>query len=55
MFDVEMYLTRKSRWVLDGHKTPDPIGSPHLGVVYRDIIRITFIDASLNGLDVRTS
>ena len=26
VFDVKMDFTRKARWVLDGHKTPDPIG-----------------------------
>ena len=25
VFDVKIYFTRKARWVLDGHKTPDPI------------------------------
>ena len=25
VFDVKMDFTRKSRWVLDGHNTPDPI------------------------------
>eukprot|EP00957_Ditylum_brightwellii_P171468 13053439-Ditylum_brightwellii.AAC.1 len=27
IFDVKMDFVRKSRWVLDGHKTPDPVGS----------------------------
>ena len=27
VFDVKMDFTRKARWVLDGHKTPDIIGS----------------------------
>ena len=26
IFDVKMDFTRKERWVLDGHKTLDPIG-----------------------------
>jgi hypothetical protein len=25
IFDVKMDFTRKARWVLDGHKTPNPI------------------------------
>ena len=33
IWDVKMDFTRKARWVLDGHKTPDPIGSTLAGVV----------------------
>ena len=32
-FDVKMEFTRKARWVLDGHKTADPIGSTNGGIV----------------------
>jgi hypothetical protein len=35
VFDVKMDFTPKARWVLDGHKTPDPIGSTYAGVVSR--------------------
>ena len=52
IFDVKMDFTRKARWVLDGHKTPDPIGSTYAGVVSRDSVRIAFTYASLNDLDV---
>jgi hypothetical protein len=53
IFDVKMDFTRKARWVLDGHKTPDPIGiSNYAGVVSRESVRITFTYAVLNGLDV---
>ena len=27
IWSVKMDFTRKARWVLDGHKTPDPVGS----------------------------
>lgn len=27
VFDIQMSLERKARWVLDGHKTPSPAGS----------------------------
>ena len=47
-----MDFTRKARWVLDGHKTPNPIGSTYAGVVSRDRIRIAFTYAVLNDLDV---
>ena len=52
VFDVKMDFTRKARWVLDGHKTPDPIGSTYAGVVSRESVRIAFTYAALNGLDV---
>jgi hypothetical protein len=52
VFDVKMDFTRKARWVLDGHKTPDPIGSTYAGVVSRESVRIALTYAALNGLDV---
>ncbi len=52
IWDVKMDFTRKARWVLDGHKTPDPIGSTYAGVVSRESVRISFTYAALNGLDV---
>ena len=47
-----MYFTRKVQWVLDGHKTPDPIGSTYAGVVSRESVRIIFTYATLNNLDI---
>ena len=38
IWDVKMDFTRKARWVLDGHKTPDPIGSTFAGVVSRESV-----------------
>ena len=38
--------------VLDGHKTPDPIGSTYAGVVSSESICIAFTYAALNGLDI---
>ena len=32
-------FTRKARWVLDGHKKLDPIGSTYAGVVSRESVR----------------
>jgi len=49
---VKMDFTRKARWVLDGHKTPNSIVSTYAGVVSRDSIRIAFTYAAMNGLDV---
>ena len=52
VFYVKMDFTRKARWVLDGHKTADPIGSKYAGVVSRESVRIAFTYAALNGLDI---
>ena len=52
VFDVKMDFTRKARWVLDGHKTPDIVGLTYAGVVSRESIRIAFTYAALNGLDI---
>eukprot|EP00957_Ditylum_brightwellii_P054090 4096995-Ditylum_brightwellii.AAC.1 len=47
-----MDFTRKARWVLDGHKTVNPIGSTYAGVVSRESVRIAFTYAALNDLSV---
>ena len=52
VWDVKMDFTRKARWVLDGHKTPDPIGSTYAGVISRESVRIVLTYAALNDLDV---
>ena len=55
IFDVKMDFTRKASFFLDGHKTPDPIGSTYAGVVSHESIRIDFTYAALNGIDVSVS
>ena len=52
IWDVKMDFTRKARWVLDGHKTPDPIWSTFAGVVSRESVQIAFTYAALNDLQV---
>ena len=52
VWDVKMDFTRKARWVLDGHKTPDPIRSTYAGVVSRESVRIALTYAALNDLNV---
>ena len=52
IFDVQMTLERKARWVKDGHKTPQPDWSTYAGVVSRESVRIALTYASLNGLPV---
>ena len=49
---VKMDFTRKARWVLDGHKTPDPVGSNYSQVVSRESVRIASTYAALNDLYV---
>ena len=55
IWDVKMDFTRKARWVLDGHKTPDQIGSTVAGVVSCNSVRIAFTYAALNDLQVFTA
>ena len=38
IWSVKMDFTRKARWVLDGHKTPDPVGSKYAGVGSRESV-----------------
>lgn len=52
VFDAKMDFTRKARWVLDGHKTPSPIGSTCAGAVSRESVRIAFTYAALNSVDI---
>lgn len=52
IFDVKMDFRRKSRWVMDGHKTPEPTTSNYAGVVSRESVRIAFTYASMMGLSV---
>ena len=52
IWDLKMDFTRKARWVLDGHKTADPVGSTYAGVVSRESVRIALTYAALNELDV---
>ena len=47
-----MDITIKSRWFIDGHKTPEPLHSTYAGVVSRESVRISLTYAELNDLDV---
>ena len=47
-----MDFTRKTRWVLDGHKTANAAYSTYAGVVSRDSVIIALAYAALNELDV---
>ena len=52
IFDSKMDLTRKIWLVAGRHKTNPPKDSTYASVVSRDIVRIAFTMAALNGLDV---
>ena len=47
IWSVKMDFTRKARWVLDGHKTADPVGSKYAGVVSRELWEFAFQHAYL--------
>ena len=47
-----MDFTQKARWVMDGHRSADTVGSTYAGVVSRDSVCIAFTYAALNDIDV---
>ena len=52
IFDCKMDFRRKARWVLDGHRTPEPTTANYAGVVSRESVRIAFTYAAMMGLPV---
>jgi Reverse transcriptase (RNA-dependent DNA polymerase) len=52
IFDVKMDLTQKARLVANGHETEVPTESTYSTVVTGDSIRLAFMLAALNGLDI---
>ena len=52
IFDVKMDLTRKARFVAGGHLTEPPASITYSSVVSRDSVRIAFVLAALNDLDI---
>ncbi len=52
IFDVKMDFTRKARFVAGGHKTDPPSSLTYSSVVSRDSVRIAFLLAALNDLDI---
>jgi hypothetical protein len=52
IFDVKMDLTRKARFVAGGHTTETPTSITYSSVVSHDSVRITFLSAALNDLDM---
>ena len=52
IFDVKMDLTRKARFVAGGHLTETPASITYSSVVSRDSVRLAFLIAALNDLEV---
>ena len=56
IFDVNMDLTRKARLVAGGHLNKEvPRHIMYLSVVSKESVRLCFLLAALNGLDVLSS
>jgi hypothetical protein len=52
IFDIKMDFTRKARFVAGGHDTDPPSNLTYSSVVARDSIRLAFLIAALNDLEV---
>ena len=52
IFDVKMDFTRKARFVAGGHMTDPPSTITYSSVVSRDSVRIAFLLAALNDVDI---
>jgi Reverse transcriptase (RNA-dependent DNA polymerase). len=54
IFDIKMdgKFTRKARLVAGGHTTDPPASATYSSVVSRDSVRIAFMMAALNDLEV---
>ena len=52
IFDLKLDMTRKARYVAGGHLTDVPTSMTYSSVVSRDTVRIGFLIAALNDLDL---
>jgi Reverse transcriptase (RNA-dependent DNA polymerase) len=52
IFDVKMDFTRKARFVAGGHTTEAPTSLTYSSVVSRDSVRLGFLIAALNGVNI---
>ena len=52
IFDLKLDMTRKARYVAGGHLTDVPSSMTYSTVVSRDTVRIGFLVAALNDLDI---
>lgn len=49
---MKMDFTRKARYIAGGHTTETPVGICYSSVVSRNSVRIAFLVAALNDLDI---
>ena len=52
VFDIKMDFTRKARFVAGGHTTEAPTLLTYSSVMWHDSIRIAFLIAALNDIDI---
>ena len=52
VFDIKMDFTRKARFVAGGHTTTAPSSLTYSSVVSRDSVRLAFMIAALNDIDI---
>ena len=52
VFDVKMDFTRKARFVAGGHMTDAPLSITYSSVVSRESVKIAFLIAALNNLEI---
>jgi len=52
IFDIKMDFTRKARFVAGGHTTETPTSTTYSSVVSRDSVRIAFMFAAPNNLEI---
>lgn len=52
VFDIKMDFTRKARFVAGGHATETPTSMTYSSVVSRDSVRLAFLIAALNNIDI---
>lgn len=52
IFDVKEDLTRKARYIAGGHLTDPPMQLMYSSIVTRESVRIAFLIAALNGLEI---
>jgi Reverse transcriptase (RNA-dependent DNA polymerase) len=55
IFDIKMDFTCKARFVAGGHVTDPPMSITYSSIISRELVRIAFIVAALNGLDIMTA
>jgi len=52
VFDVKLDLTHKARYVAGGHLTNSPTSMTYSSVVSRDSVKIGFLTAAFNNVDI---